>query len=77
VPFFGESFLSAWWVSPVPSPVIGSAPAVLDGRVACAAEAIGSLLVGAYMPSSNVLPPCGSPTATTVVAVPPEIEVEM
>jgi hypothetical protein len=61
----------------VPSPVIGPAPAVLDGRVACGAVAIGSLLVGAYIPSSKVVPVCGNPTATTVVAVPPEIDVEM
>jgi hypothetical protein len=42
-----QSFLSAWWVSPVPMPVIGPAPAVVAGRVASAGPATANGAVGA------------------------------
>jgi hypothetical protein len=51
---------------------------VLARRVAFAALATGSGVLGAHMPSSKTVPVCVLPIANTVAAVPAELnEVEM
>src|SRR3954451_22153788 len=69
-----QSCLIAWIVAPMPGPV--ATPAVVETRVACAAVAIASR-PGEYIASSNAAAVDGFPTAKTVVASPPEIDVEM
>ena len=71
-----QSRRTASWAAPTPWPV--AAPALLASRVAWAALATGSGVLGAHMPSSNTVPVCGLPIANTVAAVPAALnEVEM
>src|SRR5215217_355643 len=63
-----QSSRTACWASPTPCPP--AAPAADAARVACPPLATASGVDGAHIPSSNTLPLCGLPTATTVAAVP-------
>src|SRR2546423_641009 len=65
----GQSFFSAWCVSPVPT--APNVPALLATCVACAAVAT-DMRPGEYMASSNAAVVASCPTAKTVVAFPPE-----
>src|SRR5690349_23339026 len=68
-----QSSLSAWCVSPVPTPVC--CPPVWAARVAAPPVATDRGVVGAYIASSNACVVGVFPTANTVAARPPEKDV--
>ena len=57
-------------------PTAPNAPVVLAACIACAALATGKR-PGEYMASLNAAPVASRPTGKSVVAMPPENEVEM